>query len=297
MVTAMSGSQTSVVVDPQDGADIGIESAILVTLRGHNLGKRIGLEPEISSLTIGRDDDAGLCLNDDSVSRFHCEIVFIETGWFITDLGSTNGTYVSGHSVDRAPLRDGDLVKVGATIFKFLSTENIEAAFHEEIYRLAIIDGLTQVYNRRYLEEFLDREMSRCRRHGRPMCVIMFDIDNFKQINDQFGHLSGDYVFRSIADKLKRRIRHEELLARYGGDEFMIILPETDLDDAVKFGEIIRQSVDILPLSFDGWKIPVTVSLGVGRYDHKMTQVSELIAIADSALYRAKSNGRNQVSS
>ena len=297
MVPTMSGSETNVVIDAEEALNLGTERAILVTLRGHSLGKRIGLEPEISSLTIGRDDEADLSLNDDSVSRFHCEIVFIETGWFITDLGSTNGTYVSGHPVDRAPLRDGDLVKVGATIFKFLSTENIEAAFHEEIYRLAIIDGLTQVYNRRYLEEFLDREISRCRRHGRPMCLIIFDIDNFKQINDQFGHLSGDYVLRSIADKLNRRIRREELLARYGGDEFIVVLPETDLDDAVKFGEIIREGIEILPLSFDGWKIPVTVSLGVGRYDHKMTQSSELIASADSALYRAKANGRNQVSS
>ena len=296
MLDPMSNSDTSVVEVHAPDLRTIVEHAILVTLRGRELGRRTSLEPDIKSLTIGRDDEAAICLNDDSVSRYHCELSFVETGWFITDLGSTNGTYVSGHLVDRAPLRDGDLIKVGANIFKFLSTENIEAAFHEEIYRLAIIDGLTQVYNRRYLEDFLDREISRCRRHVRPLSIIMFDIDGFKAINDQFGHLSGDHVLRNIAEKLSRRIRREEILARYGGDEFIVVLPETIVEDALKFGEIIRESIEVMPLDFDGWKIPVTVSLGVGCFHNNMVSGDELIAAADRSLYRAKANGRNQVS-
>ena len=150
--------------------------AILVVLRGEPVGHKIDLRPTGESFCVGRDDDVSLSIDDESVSRRHCHFSFTDDRWFIEDLQSTNGTYVGGHVVDRAPLRDGDLIKVGSTIFKFLSTQNIEAAYHEEIYRMAIYDGLTQVHNRRFLEEFLEREMSRCRRHKRALSVILFDV-------------------------------------------------------------------------------------------------------------------------
>ena len=292
----MGTNETSVVTESDLEPSIDNQDAILVTLRGHSLGRRISLSPDHETLKVGRDDEAEICLHDDCLSRFHCRLFFMDSSWFIEDLESTNGTYVGGQAIDRAPLRDGDLIKVGATIFKFLYTQNIEAAFHEEIYRLAIIDGLTQIYNRRYLMEFIEREISRCRRHGRPMSLIMFDLDGFKQINDQFGHLSGDHILRSVASKLNRRIRREELFARFGGDEFVIVLPETVVEDAMKFAEIIRENIEMMSLTFDGWKIPLTVSLGVGRYHQAMNTAEDLIAAADTALYRAKANGRNQAS-
>ena len=270
--------------------------ALLVTIRGPNPGEQRILLPSTANFAMGRDDEADVCLIDDSVSRYHCEIAHHDSGWYVRDLGSTNGTYVGGHSVDRVKLKDGDLIKVGATIFKFLMSDDLDAAYREEIYRLAVIDGLTQIYNRRYLEEFLEREISRCRRHGRPMSLIMFDIDGFKEINEQFGHLSGDFVLRHVADKLNRRIRREELFVRFTGDKFIVALPETDLEDALKFADIIRESVEIMPIAFDSWKIPITISVGVGRFDHKMTAPAELIANADSALCRAKNKGRNAIS-
>ena len=293
----MCQTQTDGATEPNSLSEKNLEMAILITIRGSKLGEKRLLDPNTKGIRIGRDEGADISLNDDSVSRFHCEIIREEAGWFITDLGSTNGTYLSDQTVDRAPIENGDLIKVGATIFKFLSTQDIESAFHEEIYRLAIIDGLTQIYNHRYLNEFLDREISRCRRHGRPMSLILFDIDGFKEINEQFGQLSGDHVLKFIADKLNRRIRREELFARYRADEFVVALPETDLDDALKFADIIRESVEIMPIAFDGWKIPVSISIGVGRFDHKMTEPSELLQNAHEALNRAKSKGRNQVSS
>jgi len=273
-----------------------VTDAILVTLRGRAIGERLTLDPSEEKVVIGRDDEAHLSIADDSASRFHCELTFKETGWFIKDLSSTNGTYVGGHLIDSALLRDGDIIKVGATIFKFLSSQNIEAAYHEEIYALTITDGLTQLYNRRYLEDFMEREMSRCRRHGRPMTIMLFDIDGFKAVNDRFGHLSGDHVLRSIGDKLGRRIRREEALARLGGDEFVVVLPETNLEDALKFAEIIRKSIELMPIIFDGWKIPITVSIGIGQYQSEMNSVADLIADADAALYRAKAKGANQIS-
>lgn len=269
---------------------------LLVTLRGRHIGRRETLKSTDSSITIGRDADADICLPDDSASRFHCRLECTSTGWFLEDLKSTNGTYIGQHPIDRARLRDGDLLKIGSTILKFLDADNVEAAYHEELYRLAIIDGLTQIYNRRYLDEFVERELSRCRRHGRPMTLLMFDVDGFKQINAQFGHLSGDYVLRTIGTKLTRRIRKEEVFARYGGDEFVVVLPETEVDDALKFAEIIRHTIEVMEFEFDGWKIPVTVSIGVGRYQPTITHPDDLIASADAALFRAKNQGRNQVS-
>ena len=149
-------------------------------------------------------------------------------------------------------------------------SDDLDAAYREEIYRLAVIDGLTQIYNRRYLEEFLEREISCCRRHGRPMSLIMFDIDGFKEINEQFGHLSGDFVLRHVADNSIGEYVGKNFV-RFTGDKFIVALPETDLEDALKFADIIRESVEIMPIAFDSWKIPITISVGVGRFDHKMT--------------------------
>ncbi|MBU0553836.1 diguanylate cyclase [Myxococcota bacterium] len=261
-------------------------------------GKRIGHKIQLSRGTtyrIGRDIKADIALDDDSVSRDHSRLAFVAGCWRVLDLDSTNGTYVNGVSIKESPLNDGALLKVGHTIFKFLSTTNVEAAYYEEIYRMAIFDGLTQIYNRRYFEEFTDREISRCLRHNRPLSLIFFDIDHFKQINDTHGHLTGDYALKMMAEQISRRMRREELFARYAGDEFVIVLPETQVEEALKFGEMVRQIVEETDFAFDGQRIKVTISLGVAGLSSVTTTPLHLVAAADKALYRAKARGRNQV--
>ena len=140
--------------------------------------------------------------------------------------------------VQRSHLRDSDLVKIGSAIFKFLSGSGIETAYHEEIYRMTIVDGLTGAHNKRYFVEFLEREIARCSRYGRPLSLLMFDIDHFKQINDVHGHLTGDFVLKELARRLLARIRKEELLARYGGEEFAVVLPE----DRPRRGHAVRRA-------------------------------------------------------
>ena len=142
--------------------------------------------------------------------------------------GSTNGTYVNDEPIDEYVLRDGDLIKIGRTIFKFLTGDNIENAYHEEIYRLTTIDGLTQIFNKRYFLETLEREIARAHRYRRALSLVMFDIDHFKKVNDSYGHLAGDYVLKHLASRARRRSGARTCFARYGGEEFAIVLPEID---------------------------------------------------------------------
>jgi diguanylate cyclase (GGDEF)-like protein len=258
------------------------------------LGKRFVLEN--NPTRVGRGADNHVVLDGDSVSRRHAHFEQRGSGWLVVDDGSTNGTYCNDEQISReVVLKNGDRVKIGPTNFKFLSGADVEAQYHEEIYRMTIIDGLTQIHNKRYFLEFLDREMARCARYGRPLSLVMFDIDHFKKINDQHGHLTGDHVLKEIAKRLHSRIRREELLARYGGEEFAAVLPETGKDGAMEFGEQIRQLVDREPFEFEGDSLPVTISVGVATLDGEPLDAPSFIKVADENLYKAKRGGRNKV--
>ena len=255
-------------------------------------GKRyvLGDDP----LTIGRGQENRVVLDNDSVSRRHCRAEKRGPAWFIVDLDSTNGTYVNDEQVTELTLRRGDQVKVGDTILKFLSGSDLEAQYHETIYNMTIVDGLTQINNKRYLMETLEREIPRARRHMRPLSVVMFDIDHFKSINDNYGHLAGDYVLKELATLVKGRLRPDDVLGRYGGEEFLAALPETDLEGAASIAEDLRRRIEERRFVFEGETIAVTVSLGCGELDGKM-DVTGLIKAADEKLYAAKNSGRNRV--
>ena len=166
---------------------------------------------------------------------------------------------------------------------------------HEAIHKMTIADALTGAYNKRHLLEFLEREIARCVRHGRPLAVLMFDVDHFKEINDRHNHLAGDRVLREIARRLLGRFRREDLLARYGGDEFTVVLPETDTAGARTVAEHIRRRVADQPFEYAGTAIPVTVSVGFAQVQGKDVTVTEAIRAADTFLYQAKHEGRNRI--
>jgi diguanylate cyclase (GGDEF)-like protein len=278
-------------------ASDGREERCLVQIYGPTLGKKFVLERD--ETTIGRGEGCEIALELDNVSRRHCSFLQKSDGVFLRDNGSTNGTYLNNVEVrGETPLRSGDLVKVGSAIFKFLyggELGSIEAQYHEEIYRLTIIDGLTQVFNKRYLLEFLDREMARCLRHGRSLSLVIFDIDHFKKINDSFGHLAGDYVLRELASALKSRIRKEECFARYGGEEFALVLPETGHENTVFLADKLRKIIEQHQFVFEGKRIPVTFSGGVADLAPGHADALAFIKAADARLYEAKHRGRNQV--
>jgi len=266
----------------------------LVVIYGPDLGHRYELAD--NELTIGRDIANSITIDLDNVSRRHARLVQREDKVFLQDLGSTNGTFLNDEEVKGdVPLRSGDLVKVGGAIFKFLYGGNVESLFHEEIYRITIGDGLTQCFNKRYFLEFLEREMARGHRYGRPLSLMMFDLDHFKQVNDTHGHLAGDYVLRDLAQSVRGKVRKEECLARYGGEEFVLVSPESGPSRVRKFAEKLRQIVETHEFLFDDKRIAVTISVGVADMTPDMTEPSQFIKVADSNLYLAKKQGRNRV--
>jgi diguanylate cyclase (GGDEF)-like protein len=269
------------------------KEACLVVIYGLDLGKKYNLDQP--AVIIGRSSKADIQIDQESVSRNHAKIINTGKTIMLRDLGSTNGTYVNDELIDEYVLRDGDFIKIGRCIFKFLSGNNIENAYHEEIYRLTTIDGLTQIYNKRYFLETLERELGRAQRYRRDLSLIMFDLDNFKKINDTYGHLAGDHVLKQLASVIKSRIRREDIMARYGGEEFAIILPEIDNFNSVQFAEKIRRLIEKAAFKFEETEIPVTISIGVVTYHQEMSDAIEFIKLADEKLYLAKAQGRNRV--
>ena len=268
------------------------ETACLILIHGAaDLGRR---HPLKGALTLGRDPVNDLMLDLDDVSRQHAQVVPDEDGWAVEDLGSTNGTHVNGVEVrGRSPLRNGDLLKVGRAIFKYLSGGNIEALFHEEIYQLTVSDGLTKIPNKRYLLDFMDREIARAARYDSPLTAVMLDIDHFKKLNDTFGHLAGDEVLERLAASISTCMRREQLFARYGGEEFCLVLPELDPLQVEGLCEAVRQAVGSAPFIFNGGSAEVTVSLGAAPFEPGMSRAA-LLEAADAQLYHAKHRGRNQ---
>jgi diguanylate cyclase (GGDEF)-like protein len=286
---------TQVVHPPPPDQGTGNDCLVVIyTKETGLLGKRFVLDGSV--MRVGRGADNQIVLEGDSVSRRHAHFEKRETRWWVVDDGSTNGTYLNEDQINQeAMLQNADRIKVGPTILKYLSGADAEAKYHEEIYRMTIVDGLTQIHNKRYLNEALDREVLRARRHQRDLSVLMFDIDFFKRVNDQYGHLAGDYVLRELAKIVQERIRRDEVLARYGGEEFCIVLPETPLPGAAALADDLRERVEKHVFVFQGERMPVTISIGCALMSSTDRTAAELIQRADEKLYEAKRSGRNRV--
>jgi diguanylate cyclase (GGDEF)-like protein len=158
-------------------------------------------------------------------------------------------------------------------------------------------DGLTGVFNRRRLEERLSEEFYRVRRYGGPLSLVMFDIDHFKRVNDVHGHLAGDEVLRIIAARVAAAVRASDVLGRYGGEEFCVVLPGTELAGARIVAEKLRELIASEPVVYKDVALDITISCGAAQAAAEHTVWDELVRIADAALYRAKGEGRNRVCS
>lgn len=269
------------------------DKTCLVMIYGEQLGKRYRIGAE--ELIIGRSPDCGMQFYDSSISRRHCCLTTQDSKIILTDMESTNGTFVNNSSIKAHALKDGDKIAIGRSLFKFLSGDNVEHEYHKEIYRLMTTDNLTGAYNRKHFEKELNRHVHHLDRYERPFSLIMIDIDHFKQINDTYGHLAGDHVLSDLGTIMLAVKRTEDSLFRYGGEEFATILPETDLDGAMVIAERLRQKVEEAAFKFNEQPISITISLGVAEADRNIGRPENLIGKADACLYAAKEGGRNRV--
>lgn len=231
---------------------------------------------------------------DDFISREHAVIEEVGGVFRITDCDSLNGTFVNDRRIDEQVLVPGDQIRIGNHILKFLSADHVEAQYHEAVYQMMTVDGLTGAHNKRYFEDAFERELLRTKRHWRPLSLLLMDIDHFKRINDEYGHLAGDDCLKQFSACVRGRIRGEDLFARFGGEEFALALTETTLKQAVRVAQDIRQLIDKREFETAKGPIHMTVSIGVG-FTNGQTPLTatEMIQQADENLYRAKDEGRN----
>lgn len=269
----------------------------LTVLSGPNLGAVYCMRGERAIL--GRGDDSDLVLDDDSVSRHHARLSRHGGLYTIEDLDSTNGTFVSGRRVHGpVPLAEGERLRLAGCVMCFGTQDAQAAQAARRIYEMGIRDGLTNLYNRRHLDDRMRNEVAFALRHGTPLAVIVCDIDLFKHVNDLLGHQAGDEVLRRVAAALQSTVRTEDVLARSGGEEFTVIARGIDADGARAFAERMRAMIERIEVLWQGERVPVTISLGVA-HNHMVGMSSldgdTLLAAADRALYAAKHAGRNRV--
>jgi diguanylate cyclase (GGDEF)-like protein len=252
---------------------------VIYTKEPSLLGRRFVLER--SPIRIGSGPENDIVLQGDGVSREHALLEQRSGEWWVTDMGSSSGSCVNDEQITGDwRLRNGDQIRIGPTILKSVGGEHADALYHEEIYRMTIIDGLTQAHVKRYFLESLEKEILRARRHARDACVLMLDIDHLRGVNDVHGNMAGDHVLKEVARLIQAHLRRDQMLARYGVDEFSILLPDTRLDDAVALGEALRAAVESSRFVFQGETISVTISVGVASLADTVQTAQDLIARA-----------------
>lgn len=285
------------VVTSVEKIEEGEKSAFILFLAGPLVGKLHELKE--GEVVLGRAPEANISINDNRISRKHISIAVSKGGSVLSDLGSTNGTFVNGRKIQTHVLQDGDKVQLSSsTIFKFAYQGNLENVFHQELYKMAVLDALTGIFNKRYFLDRLKEEFSHSKRLKQPLSLIMMDIDHFKQINDTHGHLAGDCALSHLTKTVKPMVRASDVFARYGGEEFVILLRNTDTAGGFLLAERIRKTVEQTETHFEQVPILLTVSLGIATLDeqNEFDSPEGLIETADKFLYQSKEGGRNRTS-
>lgn len=278
------------------GARVEANVILIAHPESRRLGSRYRVSPG-ATLEIGRSGVVAITLPEVmSLSRRHARLRYMGPLVTLEDLGSTNGTYVNGRLIDgRAVLKSGDRFQTAAVHFKFLHEKDVETAYHEAIYDLVARDGLTEIWNKRKYDEEIQREFARAVRHGRPLSLILFDLDDFKRVNDGHGHLCGDFLLKHVAGLAREMVRPEQVLARVGGDEFAILAPETTAQGAAILATKLRDRIRVLDYRYGDVQIPVSCSFGVAELGPGMVHAESLYEAADRALLQAKREGRDRV--
>lgn len=278
----------------------------LVSLRGELMAVPIPLERD--EVIIGRAFEADVRLNDSRASRLHARISRERDSttnsdcYRIADLSSTNGTTVNGELITETVLNDGDKIVIGDHLFRFDMLDEIDREFQQQIHRLIAHDELTGLLTSKSFFSELRREAARAEAESRPFCVLMMDLDHFKEVNDTYGHLVGSKTLEETGGVIKEALRAGDVASRFGGEEFAAFLLDANYAQGLVAAERVRFAMAQHKFSASRMASPateathqVTISIGVAAFPDDATDPIQLVELADSALYRAKRSGRNRI--
>ncbi|HEV2913926.1 MAG TPA: GGDEF domain-containing protein [Pyrinomonadaceae bacterium] len=285
---------------------VDVRRPALVFLRGELLAVPIPLERD--EVILGRALEANVRVNDSRASRLHARINSERdplTGsmrYRLTDLNSTNGTILNGRVITEAFLEDGDKIVIGEHLLRFEMLDEIDREYQRQIHRLLVHDELTGLLTSKSFFSELRREAARAEAESRPFCVLMMDVDHFKEVNDTYGHLAGNETLEELGGVITSALRAGDVAARFGGEEFAAFLLDADYAQALIAAERVRLAVEehAFPATRRGSaeaerKHHMTISIGIASFPADARDPVELVELADSALYRAKRSGRNRV--
>jgi diguanylate cyclase (GGDEF)-like protein len=272
-----------------------VDRAVLLRMDGVQAGQIVGIEEW--PFSVGRHPTNKLRIDEDSISRYHARILRQGDEFSVEDMGSRNGTFVGGKRVTRAKLEHDSWLQFGPRVsFRFSMTDVREERLLRKLYESSTRDALTGAYNRLHFEERLRAEVAYAIRHKSQAALVIIDLDHFKRVNDTYGHPAGDAVLKRACEACSRGLRTEDVFARFGGEEFAIVLRGVDSKGAARLGERLRQAVAAEVVEHEGQRIQITLSAGAASLaDCRAPSAEELIAVADRRLYVAKQAGRNRI--
>lgn len=278
------------------GMDINTEARLIV-LEGWEIGRELRLVKD--STTFGRSTQADYLINAPSVSRLHARVDKIdkdgEAQYVITDLGSSNGIYVNNQRSENFILNANDKLRMGDVLFKFVLLDEVDARYHQEVQRLIYYDRLTGLMTMEAFRPELELAIRHAKQNETVFSLAMTDMDGLKRVNDTHGHLAGRMVVREMGVILRSQLRKQDIGALYGGDETVLLFPDTPLAEAVVQSEKIRKAIEDREFVHHDTVVRVTLSQGLAEWPKHGTSADSLIAAADKALYKAKELGRNRV--
>lgn len=269
------------------------QSAFLTVTQGESQGRRLKLADV--PVTMGRSADCDFRLLNRAISRLHCRVWRDSSGFWVRDLNSTNKTYLNDRPVVEARLKDGDFITVGGTMVQFTQEKDVDHAAQSEFFDLVTHDQLTGLSQRRVFEQSCDQEIARSLRRNREFVLALVDVDEMSRINREWGKSAGDDVLKQVARALKAGLREEDLLCRFGGEEFAALLPETGLEEAEKLLNAVRSAISNVEFFIQGQSRSASVSIGAVLWTPEYKSAAATLEGAEQKLKLAKAGGRNRL--